>query len=241
MKDMKGDFNLYGIDVLSPAAVAVLGFEGDVAHWAELYKVREDQDFDEGWIEKGRIHGLMDKPGLIYAHQHRGGVKYLSRRHLPGYDTIQSKGKAREWKSFNPYKLLAGHKQVYFNHVHRADRPLVMVEGQGDAKTWGQWGHGAMAWCGLLGDISQMSVEDAERLRRLAAYLKKHPTLYLAFDDDEAGQSAIPLAAKLLGVKIQIVRMSQAYPPAAEAASPQIGDHNLGGEINDNEDDNAEA
>lgn len=237
MKDMKGDFNLYGIDLLSPAAIAVLGFEGDVAHWADLYKVRDDEDFDEDWIKKGRIHGLMNTPGLVYAHQHRGGVKYLSRRQLPGFDKIKSDGKTREWKSFNPYKLLAGHKQVYFNHVHRVDRPLVMVEGQGDAKTWGQWGQGAMAWCGLLGDISQMAVEDAERLRKLAGYLKKHPALYLALDDDDAGRAAIPMAAKVLGVKIQVVRMSQASPRGEADASSSL--RSTQHETN-NEDNNAE-
>jgi len=224
VKDMIGDFNLYGIDIKSPAAVAVLGFEGDVDAWAREQGVREDEDFDNGWIEKKRIHGLMDVPGLIYAHQHKGGVKYLSRRNLPGFDKIKSEGKTRDWKSFNPYKLLAGHKQVYFNHVHRVDRPLVMVEGQGDAKTWGQWGHGAMAWCGLLGDVSQMAVEDAERLRKQAAYIKKHPALYLAMDDDEAGQAVLPLAAKLLGPKIQIVRMTK--PKSQDDADENIEDDN---------------
>lgn len=209
VKDMIGDFNLFGIDVRSPAAVAVLGFEGDVGAWATEQGIRNHEDFDEGWIVKKRIHGLMDVPGLIYSHQHKGGVKYLSRRNLPGFDTIKSEGKIRDWKSFNPYKLLAGPKQVYFNHMQRIDRQLVLVEGQGDAMTWGQWGYGAMAFCGLLGDISQMVPEEAERLRKLAGYIKKHPALYLAMDDDEAGQAAIPLAAKLLGPKIQVVKMAR--------------------------------
>lgn len=207
VKDMKGEFSLYGIDPLSPAAVAVLGFQGDVDQWARAQGVRDHEDFDEEWIGKGRIYGLMDTPGLIYAHQHQGGVKYLSRRNLPTFDKIKSNGKVREWKSFNPHKVLAGPKQPYFNHVHRMDRPLVCVEGQGDAITWGQWNHGAMAFCGLLGDPSQMAPEDAERMRKLAGYLKKHPALYLALDDDEAGQKAVRLGAKLIGPKVQIVRM----------------------------------
>ena len=210
-KDMKGEFSLYGIDVQSPAAVAVLGFEGNVDQWARAQGVRDDRDFDEEWIVKGRIHGLMDVPGLIYAHHFQGGVKYLSRRNLPGFDKIKANGKEREWKSFNPYKLLAGPKMVYFNHVHRMDRPLICVEGQGDAITWGQWNYGSMAFCGLLGDPNQISPEDGERLRKLAAYVKKHPAVYLSLDDDEAGQKATRLAAKWLGPKVQIVRMSRAY------------------------------
>jgi DNA primase len=210
-KDMRGDFSLHGIDPLSPAAVAVLGFQGDVRAWALSQAVLDDENFDAEWIEKGRIHGLMDVPGLIYAHQHKGGVTYLSRRHLPGFDKIKSDGKQREWKSFNPYKLLAGPKQPYFNFAQRIDRPLVCVEGQGDAVTWGQWNQGAMAFCGLLGDPERMAPEDGERLRKLAGYIKKHPAVYLQLDNDEAGQKVVHWAAKLLGPRTQIVRMSQAY------------------------------
>jgi len=111
-KDMKGEFSLYGIDHQSPAAVAVLGFEGNVDAWARAQGVRDDRDFDEEWITKGRIHGLMDVPGLIYAHHFQGGVKYLSRRNLPGFDKIKSNGKERDWKSFKPYKMLAGPKMA---------------------------------------------------------------------------------------------------------------------------------
>lgn len=220
-KDMKGEFNLYGIALDAPAAVAILGFEGDVEAWAMKYDLRGREDFDPEWIVKGRIHGLMDVPGLIYAHQHKGGVSYLSRRHLPGHDKIKSDGKQREWKSFNPYKLLAGPKQAYFNHVQRVDRPLVCVEGQGDAVTWGQWGQGAMAFCGLLGDPERMAPEDGERLRKLAGYIKKHPAVYLQLDNDEAGQKVVHWAAKLLGPRTQIVRMSQAYTREDAANSRQ--------------------
>jgi len=224
VKDMKGEFSLYGIDPLSPAGVAVLGFQGNIDQWAKAQGVREHEDFDESWIGKGRIHGLMDTPGLIYAHQHQGGVKYLSRRQLPGFDKIKSDGKMRDWKSFNPYKLLAGAKQVYFNQAHRMDRSLVCVEGQGDAVTWGQWGYGAMAFCGLLGDPSQVAPEDVERMMKLAAYLKKHPALYLALDDDEAGQKAVRLAAKMVGPKMQIVRMSRQWSREdADASSAPEG------------------
>jgi hypothetical protein len=228
-KDMRGEFDLYGIAHDSPAAVAVLGFEGDVEAWAMKYELRGREDFDPEWIAKGRIHGLMDVPGLIYAHQHKGGVNYLSRRHLPGFDKIKDResGKQREWKSFNPYKLLAGPKQPYFNHAQRSDKPLICVEGQGDAVTWGQWGQGAMAFCGLLGDPERMAPEDGERLRKLAGYIKKHPAVYLQLDNDEAGQKVVHWAAKLLGPRTQIVRMSQAYtredadPHRASPTSPK--------------------
>lgn len=215
--DMKGEFNLWGIDPLAPAAVAVMGFEGDVAGWARKYEIF-DEVKDEGWIEKGRIHGLMDTPGLIYAHPHRGGVNYLSRRQLPGFDKIKDheSGKEREWKSFNPHKVFVGPKQIYINHAHRMDRALVCVEGQGDAVTFGQWGIGSMAFCGLLADPAQMAPEDGERMRKMAAFILKHPAVYLSLDADEAGQRATKLAAKLLGPKVQILQMSRAMPRSEE-------------------------
>jgi DNA primase len=206
IKDMRGEFSLYGIDHQSPAAVAVLGFEGDVSVWATTQGL---PGIDEEWVYKGRIHGLMDTPGLIYAHKHHGGVKYLSRRQLPGFDKIKSDGKTRDWKSFNPYKLLAGPKQVYWNHAARIDQPLICVEGPGDAVSYGQLGFGAMAFCGLLGDVTQVASEEAERMRKMAALINKHKTVYLHFDEDDAGQKAIRLAAMLLGPKIQIVRMTR--------------------------------
>lgn len=211
LKDMKGEFSLYGIDPLSPAAVAILGFEGDVSVWAVNQGVRDVEEFDDEWINKGRIHGLMDVPGLIYAHQHHGGVKYLSRRNLPGFDKIKSDGKTRDWKSFNPYKLLAGPKQAYWNHAQRIDEPLICVEGPGDAISYGQLGFGSMAFCGLLGDVTQVAPEEAERMRKMAALINKYKAVYLHLDADEAGQKAIRLAAKLLGPKVQIVQMSKAY------------------------------
>jgi len=209
--DMKGEFSMCGIDIFSPAAVAVLGFQGDVDKWGREKGVRDHEDFDEDWILKGRIHGLMDTPGIIYAHQHKGGVNYLSRRHLPGFDKIHDRetGKDRDWKSFNPYKLLAGMKQPYFNHCHRMDKPLIGVEGQGDAVTYSQWGYGAIAFCGLMGNISEASTEDAERMRALAAMINKHPAFYLFMDDDEAGQKTVRLAAKLLGPKMLVGRMTR--------------------------------
>lgn len=67
VKDMIGDFNLYGFKPNSPAAVAVLGFKGDVAACAKEQGVYRDDKFDADWIDRGRIQGLMYTPGVIYA------------------------------------------------------------------------------------------------------------------------------------------------------------------------------
>ena len=204
IKDMRGEFDLWGIDALSPAAVAVTGFEGDVDAWAKSKGVREHPDFDEKWIEWKKIYGLMDTPGLVYVHQFNGGVRYLSRRNLPGHDS--------KTKSFNPQKALAGAKQPYFNHAHELGKAIVLCEGQGDAVTWGQWGYGAMAFCGLLADLDSLSDDERERMMKLAKYINRHSAVYVALDEDKAGEEALHLAAALLGAKVQVVRMSKAMP-----------------------------
>lgn len=209
-KDMVGEFALWGIDPGSPQAVAVTGFQGDVAAWAKKHELGDDPDFDMAWVEKGRIHGLMDTPGIVYVHQRpTGKVIYLSRRQLPGFDAIKDGRKTRAWKSFNPQRALAGPKQFYYNHVYRPDAPCILVEGQGDAITWGQWGQASVALCGLLGDFERKAGEERDRILREVNRLKKHPALYLSLDEDQAGQEAIRLAGKLFGPTVQVVRESK--------------------------------
>lgn len=208
ISEMKKELQLFGVDLLSPAAVSIFGYQGDVMAWAAAAGIG-DEARAEGWEDKTRIHGLMDTPGLIYAHQWRGSVTYLSRRQLPGFDVIKEEGGERAWKSFNPNKVLAGNKAVYVNRAQRSDRPLICVEGQGDSVSFGQLGFGSLAFCGLMGEIANMAPDEAERLRKLAAWINKHPAVYLFLDDDAPGQKAIRQAAHLLGMKVQIGRMAR--------------------------------
>lgn len=227
-KDMREELKMFGIDLKSPAAVAVFGLHEGIEEWAAAVDMSSEAR-EAGWIEKGHIHGLMDTPGLIYSHQRRGGIGYLTRRQLPGFDKIKDRGtgKERDWKSHNPQKELAGPKQAYINRAERVDKPLICVEGQGDAISFGQLGYGALAFCGLLGEIAYMAVEDAERLRQLAVWINKHPAVYLMLDDDEPGQKAVGQAASLLGVKVQIMRMTPGLLP--REATPKMEEHNLEG------------
>lgn len=207
--EMKKELQLFGVDLNSAAAVSIFGYRGDVMKWAATTGVEEEAK-NEGWEGNTYIHGLMDIPGLIYAHYWRGSVNYLSRRNLPGFDIVKDDdGDERPKKSHNPNKVLAGPKAVYVNHAERSDRPLICVEGQGDAISFSQLGFGAVAFCGLMGEIGNMSPEEAERLRKLAGWINKHPAVYLFLDDDEAGQKAIRQAAHLLGMKVQIGRMTR--------------------------------
>lgn len=178
VKEMRDEFALYGIDPESPQAVLVLGYRGDVAAWARKWNL-EPSSFKEH-----NIHGMMGTPGLVYPHKEHGRVVYMSRRQLPGHDVIrQEGGEAQEWKSFNPYSVLIGERKPFFNHYHlRRDDKVVIVEGQADAITLGQWGIPAMALCGS----SWKSLEGT--IQELKA---KYDTIYFATDADTAGEKVV--------------------------------------------------
>ena len=141
-EEMRGEFNMHGIDLESPEAVMILGFKGDVARWAQAHGL-DPASFGDNYIQ-----GLMSKPGLVYAHKLNGKIEYLSARLLPGFDADR--------KSHNPSAALAGPRQPYFNGLHRGHHAegkpkgarIHVVEGQGDAITWRQFGEPAMAMCG---------------------------------------------------------------------------------------------
>lgn len=141
-KEMRGEFQMHGVDPLSPEAVMILGFKGDVKAWAEEHGL-DPNDLGDKYIQ-----GIMGKPGLVYAHKLDGKIEYMSVRILPGFDADR--------KSHNPNSTLAGPRRPYFNWLHRGHhaegqdkgKRIHIVEGQGDAVTWGQFGEPSMALCG---------------------------------------------------------------------------------------------
>jgi hypothetical protein len=151
----------------------------------------------------------MGAPGVIYTHQRFGKVDYLSRRQLPGHDVFKdfNTGKERPWKSYNPHKCLVGPKQIYYNHAYDAGKLCVMVEGQGDAKTWAQWGYGGLALLGMFADFERKTPEEQETILRWVKKMWKHDGLFYAPDDDEAGENNVRVIGKVFGPKIQIVKM----------------------------------
>lgn len=189
VKEMKGEFDLHGIKHDSPDAVLVLGYKGDVAAWAQQHGL------DPHGFKEKNVHGMMETPGLVYAHKINGRVAYLSRRQMPGHDVIRKDGEESAWKSFNSYAALAGDKVPYFNHMHLRDRAkIVIVEGQGDAITLGQWGIPAMALCGSawknLGEYIDMLNSKGE------GGAPKYETIYFATDADTPGEAIVTGAGK---------------------------------------------
>ena len=122
-----------GINLELPAAVALLGRRGKVKEWAQQQGVEAAQK----WLDEDLIPGM---PGnmLIYPHMERGRVAYLAGR------------KMAEKGHWNPPRELAGPRQPYYNTLwwRENDSPALVVEGQGDALTLGQWGAAAVALAG---------------------------------------------------------------------------------------------
>lgn len=178
LNEMRGEFQLHGIDPLSPQAVMVMGFKGDVAKWAE------SQGLDPSGFGKNFIQGFMNTPGLMYAHKFNGQIEFLSQRFLPGFDA--------ERKSHNVNSLLAGPKRPYFNSLHREHHAqgrergeaIYIVEGQGCSVTWRQFDKPAMALCGSSWRYLVESGE-IEMLRR------EYENIFYVTDADTPGELVV--------------------------------------------------
>ena len=178
VNEMMGEFSLHGVDPESPAAVMVLGYRGDVRAWAEKQGL-DPNDFGENYIQ-----GMMSKPGLVYTHKSSGQIEYFSLRLLPGFDTDR--------KSHNPSTVLAGPRRPYFNRLYRSHhaegqeqgKRIHIVEGQGDAITWGQFGEPAMALCGSSWNYLQESGV-------LARLKEDYKEICYATDADTPGETVV--------------------------------------------------
>src|SRR5574341_267548 len=151
---------------------AGLGYTGDGT--SEERKDREGE-LDLHQVEKenpGRRAALgIPAKMLVYPHVVGGRVRYLSCRSII------------EKIHYNLPKDLVGPRQVYFNWIYSArDETCVIVEGQADAVTLGQWGLGAVALAGT-------SWKDHGGL--LKELRERHRALYIALDADEAGEKAL--------------------------------------------------
>lgn len=202
LKEMGAEFAMHGVDPVSPAAVAVTGYKGDVLKWLK------DQSMDPGasadWVDWKMIPGMMGKKRLVYPHVHQGRVRTLSGRNIMGDDKAKD---GAEIKSWNVPVILGGPRQCFFNWTYgpRAEE-LVIVEGQADAVTLGQWGIPAMATAGTAWKDHEAQLKDLR---------EHHHTIYLATDSDEGGRKVIsgkdddyPLA-DVLGPMLRVVQWGE--------------------------------
>lgn len=200
LKIMRDEFIANGIDPESPAAVAILGFTGDVDGWAKRHNMTQTVKAED--VGSGHIAGFMSRPRLVYPHLMFERVTYLSSRNLIWDDGKLLNNPDKKYKSYNPRKDFFGERQPYFGWNYRADdRQIIIIEGQADAITLAQWGHVPVALAGVhLGEFWGKTL--AER----------HETIYYGTDSDAAGLVAVrgkesdwPLADEI-GPLVQVVR-----------------------------------
>ncbi len=176
--DLRGEFSMHGIDVESPEAVAIIGYQGDVKGWAARWEI--DIKEQDHWVEWGRVTGITSQTRLVYPHYVNGRIQSFSGRNIFGAE-VNKEG--REVKSYNLPVILAGERRVFMNHEYtpRAEECLI-VEGQADAITLGQWGIPAVALCGTAWQDHQELME---------TLVQRHGALYIGLDADEAGLKAL--------------------------------------------------
>lgn len=176
--EMKSELIAAGVDPESPAAVALLGYVGNVSAWAKAHNV----DAHANWIKEGNVPSLVGRGMLVYPHVRGGRVTYFS-------------GRAIEDKMhYNLPSELAGPRQPYFNSAWSpTEHECVVVEGQADAVTLGQWGLPAVALAGCSAD------------KALTDTLAKHDNIYLGLDADKAGRNAVAKLADPLGPMVRLV------------------------------------
>ena len=179
-KDMRDEFGMYGIDPRSSTAVMILGYRGDLKAWAK------EQGLDENDFDGDYLTGFMDTPGLMFAHKEGGRHVYLSQRFLPEWE--EKKGR----KSHNPPSVLAGERRPYLNYLckdHYSDgkekgKRIHIVEGQGDAITYAQFGEPAMALCGS----SWKALEENGVLKMLR---DEYEAICYSVDADAPGEAVV--------------------------------------------------
>lgn len=181
-KEITDEMLTAGIDVRSPAAVAVLGLKRKVATWLS------DYGLEEVWyskVDKDYITGMLGSERLVYAHLKGGRVVYMAGRGI------------KEKHHYNLHAELYGEKQLFYNTAYRFDSDrVILVEGQADAVSLGQIGYPAVA----LGNVLVKAGSDA------LSWTKAHKAVYVALDEDKAGYSAAIKIADMVGPMARLLR-----------------------------------
>lgn len=191
-----------GVDVRSPAAVAILGFKGNVHQWCVDYGVTPRAD----WNDRNEIPGVIGWNRLVYPHFMAGRCNYFSLRGFEGRE------------HFNPPVELVGDRQIYVNPKWSSSQPMcVVVEGKADAITLDQWDIPAIALNGVAAD---------DRIMRFIGATKenKRAMFFLGLDSDKAGALASSKVATMLGPMTRIIDWRAAADQAFRRLKTDIED-----------------
>ena len=132
---------------------------------------------------------------LLYPHVRSRRVRYLSGRSIEGK------------RHYNLPRDLVGERRPFFNHLFsRQAAGVVVCEGQADAITWSEWGQPAVALAGCAPDVGLV--------RELAGM-----QVYLALDQDTAGQTGARAMADLVG---PLCRVLPTWPGDARDANEAL-------------------
>jgi hypothetical protein len=113
---------------------------------------------------------------LVYVHLEGGRLAYLSGRSIS------------EKRHYNPPREILGERRPYYNHLYSPDAErVVLVEGQADAITFGEWGVPALA-------VAGMHVSDD-----LLKALLQHRRVFVALDNTPDAIEKNREIAKTLG------------------------------------------
>lgn len=168
-RELQQAFQRAGVDSESPAAVALLGFKGDVAGWAKAHGVQPS----DRWLEKGEIYP-WPTGHLVYVHAVNGRAVYLASRSIGG-----------EKRHHNPPQSLAPKRPMLNHLVGPRMQQVALVEGQADGVTLAQLQIPAIALCGLDG-LSEEVLDLVDNRRRREHGLPS-VRLFLGLDADDAG------------------------------------------------------
>jgi len=190
ISELTGIFSMNEVNLDDPATVSLIGRRGDISSWIKAHNI---EDAPENWIDNNSIVGLASFPRLIYPHAWRGRVSYFSGRNLEwkeGALVGQDAPKEGKVKAHNLPRALMGERARYFNsEFHSGAEVCFVVEGQADAITLAQWGFPAVALVGVAADKPLADVLKQAKIR----------TIYVALDDDKAGQEALLTVAGVFG------------------------------------------
>lgn len=130
---------------------------------------------------------------IVYVHLERGRLGYLSGRSISGK------------QHYNPPREIVGERRPYGNHLYLPDADqLVLVEGQADAITFGEWGFPALA-------VAGMHVADD-----LLAVLRKYRRVFVALDNTPDAIQKNQEFAQQLGKSALIPRLPAGVKDANE-------------------------
>lgn len=184
--------------------LAGLGFTGTKSPEETKELKGELSLYSHDW-KSGAGKAVLNLPAgmLVYPHVYGGRVRYLSLRSI------------KRKKHYNLPRDLVGPRKMYFNHAYQySDDLCVLVEGQADAVTLGQWGIPAVATAGT-------SFEDSALL--LIGLRERHKGVFIGLDNDVGGEAALrgnrndwPLS-KVLGPMARVLRWPRDPAPVKDA------------------------